>query len=163
MARKNKPTALKVLEGNPGRRKILKDPKPPDDGIPEAPNHLDKYGMEEWERIARGLYYMGVLAEIDQSTLGAYCSAYARWRHAEEELSKLAAKSGDIAALVQKTTSGNWIQQPLIGIANKAAGDMMRYAGEFGLTPSARARLAIDPDRKESKFKGLIGAQGGKD
>jgi phage terminase small subunit len=36
----------------------------------------------------------------------------------------------------------------------------MRYAAEFGLTPSARARLAIDPGRgKKSKFEGLIGGK----
>jgi len=34
------------------------------------------------------------------------------------------------------------------------------YAAEFGLTPSARARLAIDPGRgKKSKFEGLIGGK----
>jgi len=51
----------------------------------------------------------------------------------------------------------------LIGIANKAAGDMVRFATEFGMTPSARARLGVDPGKKvKSKFDGLVGMQGGK-
>ncbi|MFH2074443.1 MAG: phage terminase small subunit P27 family [Pseudomonadota bacterium] len=150
---------IKFKTGNPGMRKLKQEPIPPAGDIPTPPVHLDAYGVEEWNRVVNGLYVMGVLNQIDQQTLAAYCGAYSRWRHAEEELKKLSKKGGDIAALVQKTISGNWIQQPLIGIANKAAGDMMRYAADFGLTPSARARLAVDPGKgKESKYKGLIGA-----
>ncbi|HSW62187.1 MAG TPA: phage terminase small subunit P27 family [Dissulfurispiraceae bacterium] len=162
-----KPTSniIKFKTGNPGRRKLKQEPIPPEGEIPTAPVHLDAYGVEEWNRVVNGLCAMGVLNRIDQQTLAAYCGAYSRWRHAEEELKKLAAgKGGDIAALVQKTTSGNWIQQPLIGIANKAAGDMVKYAAEFGLTPSARARLAVDPGKgKESKYDKLLqGRKGAK-
>jgi P27 family predicted phage terminase small subunit len=60
--------------------------------------------------------------------------------------------------MVQVTKSGNIIQHTLLGVANKAAADMVRYASEFGLTPSARARLAVDPNNgRKSKFRGLIG------
>ena len=159
--RKPTPNIIKFKTGNPGRRKLKEEPIPPAGDIPRPPVHLDTYGRREWKRVANGLYAMGVLNQIDQQTLAAYCGAYSRWRHAEEELKKLAkGKGGDIAALVQKTIMGNWIQQPLIGISNRAAGDMVKYAGEFGLTPSARARLAVDPGKgKESKFSGLIGSQ----
>jgi len=43
-----------------------------------------------------------------------------------------------------KTSNGNAIQNPLVGTANKAAADMMRYAAEFGMTPSARTRIAAE-------------------
>jgi P27 family predicted phage terminase small subunit len=149
---------MKLLDGNPGKQKISTAiPDPPGD-MPEVPTHLDNHGRAEWDRIADGLNVMGILREIDQNTLAAYCASYSRWRHAEEELKLLAEKNGSIAALVQKTISGNWIQQPLIGISNKAAADMMRYASEFGLTPSARASLSL-PERgtgKQSKFAGLV-------
>ena len=161
MGQKAKPTNLKVLEGNPGKRRIKKEPKPPDD-LPVPPPHLDAYALEEWDRVANGLVVMGIIAGIDQAALAAYCMAYSRWRHAEDEIAKLREK-GEINALVLKTVSGNWIQQPLIGISNKAAGDMVRYASEFGMTPSARARLAIDPGKgKQGKFEGLISVTGGK-
>jgi P27 family predicted phage terminase small subunit len=42
---------------------------------------------------------------------------------------------------LSRTTKGNLIQNPLVGIANKAMADMVRYAAEFGMTPSARTRL----------------------
>jgi phage terminase small subunit len=40
-----------------------------------------------------------------------------------------------------KTKSGNVIQNPLVGTANKAMSDMARYAAELGMTPTARARV----------------------
>ena len=157
-----KPTRVKELEGNPGKRRLpINEPQPPMN-MPDPPAHLDTYALEEWGRIAEGLNAMGVLAGIDQGALAAYCAAYSRWRSAEEELKELAKKSR-LQALVLKTVSGNWIQQPLIGIANKAAGDMVRFAGEFGMTPRARAALGVDPGKKtKSKFDGLVGIQGGK-
>ena len=62
------------------------------------------------------------------------------------------------SGLMIKTTNGNAIQNPLIGTANKAARDMVRYASEFGLTPSARARVGLNAEAaRKSKFDGLIG------
>jgi len=159
MGRQKKPAALKIIEGNPGKKRIPTEPIPPE-GMPTLPEFLDDYAKTEWNRIVDGLYSMKVLAEIDQQVLAAYCTAYSRWRHAEDELQKLSAKGGTIAGLVHKTISGNYIQQPLIGIANKAAGDMVKIASEFGIGAAARAKLGVDPGKgKESKFKGLIGGK----
>ena len=159
MGRQKKPAALKVLEGNPGKKRIPTEPIPPV-GMPTLPEFLDEYAKTEWDRIVDGLYAMKVLAEIDQQVLAAYCTAYSRWRHAEEELQALVINGGVIAGLVHKTISGNYIQQPLIGIANKAAADMVRYASEFGIGAAARAKLGVDSGKgKESKFTGLIGGK----
>ena len=157
-----KPTRIKELEGNPGKRRLpINEPIPPMD-LPDPPSHLDAYALEEWGRVADGLNAMGVLSTVDQAALAAYCGAYSRWRAAEEELNELAKKS-KLQALVLKTVSGNWIQQPLIGIANKSAGDMVRFAAEFGMTSLARSRMGVDPGRKnKSKFEGLVGIKGGK-
>ena len=63
----------------------------------------------------------------------------------------MAAKDELNAALMIKTTSGNAIQNPLVGIANKAKADMVRYAAEFGMTPSARSRVTATPDDKKQE------------
>lgn len=162
--RKPTPNVIKFKTGNPGKGPLKTEPTPIDTSLPSPPCHLDAYGVEEWSRIASGLHAMGVLYSIDQQALAAYCSAYSRWRHAEEVLQDRVkqAKGNQLAALIDKTSNGNVIQNPLIGIANKAAGDMVRFAAEFGLTPAARARLAIDPNKsKGGKFAGLIGADSG--
>ena len=163
--RKPTPNVIKFKTGNPGHRRIKDEPMPPDRSIPTPPVHLDAYAREEWGRIADGLHAMGVLHQIDQQVLAAYCDSYSRWRHAVEAMRARVEKAGgdQLAALIDKTSNGNIVQNPLIGIANKAAGDMVRYAAEFGLTPAARARLAIDPAKNPgSKFDGLIGAKVGK-
>jgi len=107
--------------------------------------------------LAPTLNSLGLLNDVDVGAFSAYCVAYSRWRHSEEELSKLA-EAEPLSRLIMKTTNGNFIQQALVGISNTSMRDVVRYSAEFGLTPSARARIAVDPARgKESKFRGLIG------
>jgi len=156
--RKIKPTNLKILEGNPGRRPLpIDEPKPQDTSKPQPPSHLDKYALEEWNRICDGLYAMGILFPIDMAILAAYCVSYSRWRQAEEELAKVRDNYSDYAALIQMTHYGNYIIHPLIGISNTAARDILRYASQLGITPSARAALGVKPKEGEkSKFSGLI-------
>jgi P27 family predicted phage terminase small subunit len=151
MGRKQKPKKLKVLEGNPGCRKLPENERiPPTDELIEPPSHLDEYAIEEWERVAPGLEAKGILCFFDIQVLGAYCCSYSLWRKATEQI-----KETD---LIDETSNGNAIQNCLIGIANKAAADMIKYAAEFGLTPSARARLGMDfSKKKKSKWDGLLG------
>ena len=49
-----------------------------------------------------------------------------------------------------KTSNSNAIQNPLVGTANKAAADMVRYAAEFGMTPSARSRITAEPPAEDT-------------
>ena len=58
-----------------------------------------------------------------------------------DAIAKMAEKDQLTGGLMIKTSNGNAIQNPLVGTANKAASDMMRYAAEFGMTPSARTRI----------------------
>jgi P27 family predicted phage terminase small subunit len=158
--RKPTPTNIKILTGNPGKRRLPSGEPVPESNLPSPPSHLDAYAREEWERLATAMHDLGILYDVDRAVFAAYCSSYSRWRTAEEAMQRRVEKAGDpLAALIIKTKSENVIQNPLVGIANKAAADMVRYAAEFGLTPSARARLAIDPNKKASKFDGLIGGK----
>jgi P27 family predicted phage terminase small subunit len=158
--RKKIPTRLKVLHGNPGRRDLPANEPKPDSDLPEPPEHLDEYARQEWVRLAPGLHTLGLLYDVDRAVFAAYCETYSKWRHAEDELNKLK-KEGALKAMVLKTISGNYIQNPLVGIARGAMADMVKYAIEFGLTPAARARLGTEAaPKKKSKFEGLI--NGGK-
>ena len=157
--RKPKPTKLKLLEGNPGKRKIKKDPDV-SSGIPSPPPHLDKYAKQEWKRLAVGLHTVGILYDVDRAVFAAYCQAYSRWRSAEELIQEVSQGSA-ASALVTKSTKGTIIKHPLIDISEKAAAAMVKYASDFGLSPVARARLAIDPDKnKKGGFEGLMGRDG---
>jgi P27 family predicted phage terminase small subunit len=156
MAAKHKPLKLRKLEGNRSRTPIPEEIVAKS-SIPTPPSHLDAYAVEEWNRLAQGLYALGILYDVDRATFAAYCKSYSLWRRAEESLAEKSKHNTDLG-MVQVTKSGNIIQHTLLGVANKAAADMVRYASEFGLTPSARARLAVDPNQgRKGKFRGLIG------
>ena len=64
-----KPTALKRLQGNPGKR-ALNDSEPrPTATMPRCPTHLQGEARAEWRRVARGLHDAGLLTQIDRAAL----------------------------------------------------------------------------------------------
>ena len=145
MGRPPKPTHLKIVQGNPGKRRLPKNELTPPAAEPDAPLHLSDEAAEEWRRVCVVLKAMGILNEADRAALAGYCQAYGRWRQAEGALKAMGGKDEATHGLIIKTKQGNYIQNPLLGIANKAMADMLRFAGEFGLTPSARARIGATP------------------
>lgn len=147
--RKPKPTHLKVVAGNPGKR-------PLNDREPQftlaritPPRHLSKTARAEWRRVLKELQVQGVVTVVDRAALAAYCQAYARWADAEDAFAAMqteAAKKGDLSkALLVKTKTGNYIQNPLVGACNRAMELMLRAAVEIGMTPSARSRIVQTP------------------
>ena len=143
--RKPKPTALKLVTGNPGKRALNKREAKVPPKRPTAPPFLSDDARAEWDRVCETLYTVGLVTALDAAALAAYCAAYGRWAQAERALRD--AENDENGGLVTRTATGNIIQNALVGIANKAAADMVRYAVEFGMTPSARSKVeAIEPE-----------------
>lgn len=130
------PTALKQLRGNPGRR-ALPDSEPEAPGRPICPSFLSDYAKTEWRYIVPQLEEMGVIGKVDRAVLVAYCEAFSTFRQAVEALQR------EMNGLVIRTHNGNYVQNPWISIKNRAAQDMLKYATEFGMTPSARTRIEV--------------------
>lgn len=165
--RKAKPTALKLVTGNPGKRPLNEnEPKPSSAPAPPAPpRHLTKEARAEWARVCRELWLCGLLSTLDTSVLAAYCDSFSTWvegrralesvRREEAKLDREIAKKiaaglevteqnlSAFGGLLVYTSNGNVIQNPLIGIMNKAKVDMIRFAAEMGMTPSARSRINV--------------------
>jgi P27 family predicted phage terminase small subunit len=87
--------------------------------------------------VAPELHRLRLLTTVDIGPLGAYCSAYARWRAAEETLLR---EAGD--ELLVHTAEGKPKPNPPLKLSAAAAADMVRYAGQFAMTPAARSRTA---------------------
>jgi P27 family predicted phage terminase small subunit len=160
VGRKPKPSALKELTGNPGKRALNKnEPKP--GGVPTRPSSLDATGKREWTRISRELIAVGLLTSVDRAMLAAYCDAWSRWSQATKELQALRVTKGK-SVLVVGTKTGYPMQNPLIGIINTAADQMRKFGTELGLSPSSRTRLAVestrDPKDPFEEFMTSIGA-----
>lgn len=142
--RKPKPTALKAITGTArvSRLNPVEPELPP--SRPGPPDFLSDEAKAEWDRIIEGLYRAGIMTFIDVASLAAYAQAYGRWVQAEKALKKFADRDPATYGIMMKTTSGNAIQNPLVGSANKAMADMVRYAAEFGMTPASRTRVSGD-------------------
>ena len=150
--RKPKPTALKKLEGNPGKRKLnMKEPDP-GNRIPDCPLWLLPDAKEEWKRLSEKLNQMGVLTDVDRSAFAAYCQSYARWKEAQDHINSDGA--------TYETENGMQRPNPWVAICNTEQRLMMQAASEFGLTPSARSRImATTVNRKddEDEMEALLG------
>lgn len=144
--RKPTPTALKLVKGNPGKRAVNKKEAKVDLAQPTPPAFLCDDGKVEWGRVIDKLYSAGLMTELDRAVLAAYCQSYGRWAQAERALARMAEKDPLNSALMVKTTNGNAVQNPLVGTANKAQADMVRYALEFGMSPSSRSKVNATPD-----------------
>lgn len=132
--RRPKPTRLKVLTGNPGKRPLNADEPKPEAAIPDAPAELSPAARAEWDRLAAELGALGMLTRLDRAALAAYCGAYALWAEATEAIQKYGA--------MIKSPQGFPIQSPYLAIANRQAEIMMRIASEFGFTPASRSRIS---------------------
>jgi P27 family predicted phage terminase small subunit len=153
------PFPLKVLRGNPGKRPMKPEPQPEIAAdVPDPPRFITGYAADEWWRTAPELHRLGLLTRIDVPALAAYCHAFGQWRMAAESLAKMQANDPIMNGMIIRTKYGDAAINPLVSIARKHAGDVIRYAGEFGLTPVARTRLASANFQRSppSKFDGLL-------
>lgn len=147
--RRPKPTALKLLTGNPGKRALnAREPKP-ETKMPTCPPHIEGEARREWHRMGRKLLALGLLTEIDRSALAIYCQAWARWIEAEGQLKRY-------GPIVQ-APSGALMQSPYLSIVNRAMEVMLKVLAEFGMTPSSRSRVkAAEPPREDNEFERLF-------
>lgn len=88
------------------------------------------------------------------AAFAGYCVAYARWKEAEEFITK--------HGTIVKTPSGYWQQVPQVSIAQTYLKVMLKFCEQFGLTPSARSRIVAnngsndEEDGMESILKGVF-------
>jgi P27 family predicted phage terminase small subunit len=155
------PTYLKLLRGNPGKRRLNKNEPQPSIPArrPEPPAFLSAYAKEEWERVAPEAFTLRLLSNLDRACFSAYVESYARWRTAEEALALMAANDPVMRGLIVKGKRGTAIENPLVYISRQAVRDMLRFAAEFGFTPAARSRINGGGDmspRPPSKFGDLL-------
>lgn len=145
--RKPIPNSLKELAGNPGKRPLDDSPNPTA-SIPRCPAVFRGEAKREWKRIARALFDLGLLADIDHAALEAYCTEYDRWCEAEGKVRELGLmclppEKPNAETLFGKTKPhvSQLVWNPYLAIASKSMERMMKLLAEFGMTPSARARL----------------------
>jgi P27 family predicted phage terminase small subunit len=142
--RRPKPTRLKVLTGNPGKRPLNEDEPQPEPAVPDCPPELGPVAQREWNRLVGQLTALRLLTELDRTALASCCFAYSLWVEATEAIQKYGA--------MVKSPSGYPIQSPYVSIANRQTEIMMRIASEFGFTPASRSRISTPPSQHPDLF-----------
>ena len=159
--RRKVPTALKLLRGNPGKRRLEPELEPtpapadPSFDIPPAELAGDTRARREWRRVAPVLRSCGLVTSAERSALIALCMEWSNYLEARATLRK------DGAVTVR---DGVARVSPHVDVADRALGHCQRLWGELGLTPSGRAKVARLPAARAaassttpvSKWGGLI-------
>ena len=136
-----KPTALKIATGTRNNRINFKEPKFKKVSVKDSdpPENLCEMAAAEWNRVFKELKDAGVLVKLNRNVLAGYCAAYANWKKAQLLYDKS-------TTLIFKTPNGAIQQIPYVSIVNNSLLCMLKYAVEFGMTPSSRSRIiAKDP------------------
>ena len=118
--RKPRPTALKILRGNPGRMPINHREPRPDPLSPDCPPELTApAAVAEWHRLVPHLIAIGMVTAADRAILVGYCALWARWLQAHE-------------LKHHKAEHGVFVH-------------LLRAMAEIGLTPASRSRVHAAP------------------
>ncbi len=134
--RKPKPTALKLLTGNPGGRPLNKREPKPKSGSAPCPPWLCKEAKAKWKHLQGILRDMGLLTVADYDAMVTYCQAWAMFREASEAVGE--------TGTTFMTPKGYIAKHPGVTIINETTATMHKIGCQFGLTPSARTRLTTD-------------------
>lgn len=142
--RKPKPFVIKQLEGNPGKRKLIlpaiqEQPSP----CPSCPAWLDTTAKAEWRRLATSLHDLGLLTPMSSRLFAAYCDSFSAWHRA----AKVLEKEGETFT----TDKGYVGPHPAVAQRHRAKVLMLKYAVEFGMSPSSRQRIGLPKAKEEDQ------------
>ena len=136
MARLPKPSALKLIEGNKGKRALNKqEPDPEYLSDLTAPAWLSPAAVTVWDEVAPHLRTARLLTKIDADALAMGCNAIAQYRMASKECEEGMVLAGENG----KYTS------PWMIIQSMSFKQAMTIFQQFGMSPAARTRIAVNP------------------
>ena len=141
--RKSKPTALKLVTGNPGKRAINKQEPKARGNLYDPPSWLTQDQVTAWQYAIESAP-LGLLKRVDRSTLVAWVVA--------EDLHRQAASKLNSGAMLIKTPNGMPVQSPYLSIINKQAQIMLKAASEMGFTPASRSRVEVEDEIDHDEF-----------
>lgn len=128
------PVPIKELNGNPGKRPLPDEPQP-DRCIPAMPEFLPEEVQRLWFEYAPKLEELGLLTAVDGMSLAFLLLHY----HFAAETVAIITRDG----LVRTDENGADRKHPLFQVMRDNSMAYLRYAAEFGLTPSSRSRINV--------------------
>lgn len=150
---KPKPSALKLFEGNRGKRKLNLNEPTPDPLGPDLPPELegDAPAVAEWQRTIVPAIFRKQITTADRTLAVAHCTLWSTWLSQVED----AAKHPHVVGVKGRPTAN-----PARGMANKTLLLLVRVDAELGLTPSSRSRVTVASEKEygqpKDKWAGLL-------
>lgn len=145
---KKKPTALRLLEGNPSRRPINEsEPVCEEPAVMPVIVANNPIAAEEWRRLEASMP-PGLYTAADAPVLTMYALAWAMLAEAQKAIQ---------AEGITVATPKGRITHPATRIFKQATDTLAKCADRLGLHPGARSNLKIPARNDEpSKFAGLL-------
>lgn len=152
-----KPLPTAILEAR-GSREVASragEPKPPL-GAPETPNFLEGDSLATWNQLVPQVLAMGVLTTIDWAALARYCCLWVQWVRC--------IKFVEANGMTYEVNNGQCqAMYPEVGQITKLSTVLSKLEADFGLTPSARARLSVPvapaPNQESEKSQFSFGGR----
>lgn len=113
---------------------------------PSCPTWLNREASACWKRNISILVDRVGLAKVDREALAVYCQTWAEYH----EMEKYLAKHGRTYETITQTGSTIHRARPEVAIRDRARSEMLKYAAQLGLTPSARTGMHIDNKAKKT-------------
>lgn len=155
MGRRRLPNNVHELRGNPSKKPIaeLFGGVHPLIEIPNCPPHLVPEARKEYKRITAELKELGLITKIDRAALCGYCSAWAEVVYCELKIvEKNSQDPKGQAGFVIKTPNGYEQMSVWVQVRNRAYERMMRFASEFGMSPSSRTKATPSENQQSLPF-----------
>jgi P27 family predicted phage terminase small subunit len=149
--RKPKPSFLRIIEGNPGKRPLNLDEPQPDGDLIDPPEDFEPGSdyRRTWEKIICDAP-RGLLKRLDTGMLQIYVVACVQHAIA----AKMIMQYGSV---IKSPVQEQPMASPYVAQLNAQAKIMMKAASEMGFSPTSRSRVKVTgvKAKKSNRFEGL--------
>lgn len=157
---KRKPKEILKLSGTWRGKQRGDEPKAESATKLKCPAWLKPKGKTAWRKVVKQMAIMGILTMADENLIARYAQTWANWRDADAFIADKGVgypiyKDGKVVSVHK---------YPHTAYANQLLSELTRMESLMGMSPSARASLAVDNKNNkvsnESKEKSRFFATG---
>ena len=139
---KRKPTPIKALEGNRGRRPLNTQEPAFSPKMPPMPEGMSPKAQEIWNHLGPRLVEAGTLCEADSAIFSVYCQACADLQKFNAEMQK--------EALIT-TPNGHRQASPYKQLRKEAIEQVRRFGAELGIGSANRSKIRVSERPRKKK------------
>jgi P27 family predicted phage terminase small subunit len=150
--RPRKPTKLKIIEGNRGKRPLDPSAEPePTKGIPASPELFTDLERRVWDMVAGELNAFGMAYLLDGPMLEGLVVNYCRAVAADQVI-----RDKGMTYEMETKTGTMVMRRPEVDISSTCWKNAKSFASDFGLTMAARGKLALGNNKEVSDLDSIL-------